>query len=148
MTEIDRREQSLRAAVIPTLQLIAAGGEIDENSRARCRATEQTARDQLVAPDLVASVDLARTVLETRTRGAIVILSAEQSGPPESLIAFRRLLCTVLADLGPPAVVRARWARRGRTLGTVVVTGTNQPRPTLRTGSPHGVATTRSYDSN
>jgi hypothetical protein len=73
---------------------------------------EQTARDHLVAPSLIASPDVADAVLEARNRGVTVILSAEDAAEPDAgrLPAFQRLVVEALRDASVRGVIRARCA--------------------------------------
>lgn len=124
LAEIVRRQRALRESVIPMLRRVAGGAELDAGERARCQVMEQTARDQLVAPSLVAAPELAGAVLEARSRGVTVILAADDLvATGDRLETFRRLVLTVVRDLSAPDLVRAKWRPREVDLGTVVVVG-------------------------
>ncbi len=127
LAEIVRRQRALRESVIPMLRRVAGGADLDEGDRARCQVIEQTARDQLVAPSLVVAPELAGTVLEARSRGVTVILSADDlKVTGDRLDTFRQLVLTVVQDLSARDVLRAKWRPRGGYLGTVVVVGSSR----------------------
>lgn len=121
VAEIDRRQQALRETVIPMLRRIAAGDELSSSERDRCHIMEQTARDHLVAPSLIACAQVADAVLRARTRGVTVVLSDEDPESGDGFRRFQELLSAVVESVSSGAVVRARWRPRGELLGTIVI---------------------------
>lgn len=57
-----------------------------------------------MAASLVASPELAASVLDARTRGVTVIMSSDETAEPDQLAAFRRVLAAVAADAPPRSV--------------------------------------------
>ena len=126
LAEIDRRQLTLRESVIPMLRRLAAGDNLTAADRHHCQIMEQTARDQLVAPSVVASPTMADAVFRARSRGATVLLSDEDPAAGDNgFRIFQELLLAVIETMVTGAVVRARWRPRGATLGTIVIVGAN-----------------------
>lgn len=121
--ELRRRVDHLGGSVLPMLDVIASGRELDPQERATCLALEAQARDQLSASSVL-TPSLVSEIASARARGASVRISARGEGRAEHVETFRRVCLEVLrtAETGSRVVMLWRPDDRGR-LGSVALTG-------------------------
>ncbi len=123
--ELAARRGALDAQVVPYLERIAAGEELDAQARARCAELESVARDQLLAGTLL-TPELASSITQARSRGVVVTVTGRREAADEGLEAFHAVAAALLRAARPRDRVQLTWragagGRRG--VGSLVGLG-------------------------
>lgn len=123
--ERERRTAALTRTIVPLLRTVASGDPVDEETRHRAAISEATARDSLLAPQLV-TPEVQRAAAVARGRGLRVSLWEGEGSAIEDfgIDRFRQLLVALLHGLPPGSELTAHW-RPGHSdlLATVAATG-------------------------
>lgn len=113
--EISRRRTSLEESVVPMLERLTQGEQLDQVTRERCRLLEAAARDQLVAQPLVDPA-VAEAVGTARRRGIVVVLDADSRRTDTACADWLARLRAGLVAVLP--LVPNRWRVRASWYGT------------------------------
>ena len=106
--ELAARRGALDAQVVPYLERIAAGEELDAQARARCAELEAVARDQLTAGTLL-TPQLTAAITQARTRGVVVTVAGRRDDGSAGLEAFHAVAAALLRAAEPRDRVQLTW---------------------------------------